>query len=189
MRRPADRDLRGASCSGLRACRRGRLRGPHDAARGAPGPADRAHERSDLGADRCAVDRGSRLLQPPGDDDDAGGRQVLHRPVELGQALVGGGTGEPGGRRDVREDRVHRAHGPAGHRRAPDRPASGGLTEDDPAIGRKDRVDRDLVTAGAAASRRRFPRHGRQDIRADLQSLRRREPGQGEESTELHTTG
>ena len=125
MRRPADRGLRERAAPASARAAGTAPAGPRDAARRAPGPADRAHQRGELGADRRAVDRGSRLLQPPGDDDDAGGRQVLHRPVELGQALVGGRTSrdrEPGGRDDVREDRVHRAHGPAGRRRAPTGP-------------------------------------------------------------------
>ena len=167
--------------------RSGRLTGPPGTARGPPGPADRAHQRSELGADRCAVAR-SGLLQPPGDDGDAGEGQVLHRPVELGQALVGGrtsgGTGQPGGRCDVREDRAGRTPGRTGRGRVP---AVRGGTEDDPAISRDDRNASDVVAAVAVDAWRRF--RGREHTRADLESLRRGEPGQGEESAQLHPTG
>ena len=154
-----------------RARRGGRPAGPRDAARGSPGPADRAHQRGELGTDRRAVDRGGRLLQPPGDDGDAGDGQVPHRPVELGQALVGGrtsgGTGQPGGRCDVREDRARRT---PGDRAAAPRPAVRGRDRGRPGHQPRRPGRRDVVAVRAAGARRRFRRRGREHTRADLEA-------------------
>ena len=103
--------------------------------------------------------------------------------------LISQTTGDPGGRCDVREDRVHGAPGPARRRPAADAPAIGDPADGDPAISGDHRVDRTQGTAGTAAARRCVPRHAREHTRTDLEGLRRGEPGQGEEAAQLHATG